>query len=553
MTDDLSGGDNGGLVKVIDLAAARATAAQRAGTLAKKQKEHLERAVDYLNERYCVVNFNGVVLVFENKPDPVRPGFWLLHKYTFPDFLRLFQNRRLPLTVPAPTEKNPNRTKQILVCVASYWLNSPRRRQYIGGIVFDPTRTAPRDYFNLWCGFGVSARRGSWRVMQQHLLDVVCSGNREHYEYLVNCAARMIQHPELPAEVCVVLKGEEGSGKGIFLRALYRIMGQHGLHLSHPEHLRGKHNAHLWYCVFLFVDEAFYAGDKQHESILKAMITEDYLAIEPKNKELFQAPNHLHLWMASNLKWVVPVGLRGRRWFVLDVAHHRVGDFEYFEALNYELEHGGLEAMLFDLQRRDLASFTPRRIPVTGALLEQKIHTLDTLHRWWLSVLERKFLYRSKWGVKSFREWSEFYAMELLISSYRQWCNEQHLFQRQSQAELRELMDKLYRRSRPRGTHPLYEVEQLPPGYERGSSVSWAEPELSISGAKDPEAAGKTSAAESDWLERVAVVRGDHERGYFVGSLEMARKRCLEVVGDIPVGWLLEDLTLDEEGDGGGD
>jgi len=36
---------------------------------------------------------------------------------------------------------------------------------------------------------------------------------------------------------------------------------------------------------------------------------------------------------------------------------------EYFDALWSELRNGGLEAMLFDLRRRDLKGFHPRQIP----------------------------------------------------------------------------------------------------------------------------------------------------------------------------------------------
>jgi hypothetical protein len=77
-----------------------------------------------------------------------------------------------------------------------------------------------------------------------------------------------------------VLKGEEGSGKGIFLHALREIFGGHGLYLSNPDHLWGRFNEQLQNTVMLFCDEAFYAGDRAHESILKALVTEHKLSIE---------------------------------------------------------------------------------------------------------------------------------------------------------------------------------------------------------------------------------------------------------------------------------
>ena len=85
-----------------------------------------------------------------------------------------------------------------------------------------------------------------------------------------------------------------------------------------------------------------------------------------------------------------------------------------------------------------------------------------------LAVLEREFVWRSKWGIRSFRQWDTFYTLELLVNSYLQWCDDNHLFQRQSRAELKDMLEKMYRSERPRRSYPVGEVEQLPPGFDRG-------------------------------------------------------------------------------------
>jgi hypothetical protein len=467
--------ENEASAEVVDLDAARkAAAGQR-----KKRQGELDRLVTRFNQRYAVVNDGGELRVFWERPDPLRPGHWMLDRFSFADFHRLHLNRRLTLDVPDP--KNPATTKAVTKSVAAWWLEHPNRREYPAGVAFDPTRSLSRDHWNLWKGYAVAPRRGSWKLMRDHLLRVVCAGNVEQFEFLLSTVARMLQHPELPAEVCVVLKGEEGAGKGVFLNALYKIMGQHGLHISHPEHLRGKHNAHLRDCVYLFADEAFYAGDKQHESILKALITEDSLAIEPKNKNIFEAPNYLHIYMSSNLSWVVPAALRARRWFVLGVSDHRVGDSQYFKALYDEIEHGGVAAMLFDLVRRDLRQFDPRRVARTTELAEQKLHSLDTLHRWWMAALERGFVWRSRYGVKAFAEWPEFCTTELLWRSYLQFCDDARLFQRQTRVELGKLMAGLNTWHRPRRPYPVFEVEALPMiGQQRGGGSMADEPMLPL-------------------------------------------------------------------------
>jgi hypothetical protein len=53
---------------------------------------------------------------------------------------------------------------------------------------------------------------------------------------------------------------------------MMRIFGQHGLQIFSSEHLCGKHNAHLQNKLFLFSDEATWAGDHLAERVLKGMI-----------------------------------------------------------------------------------------------------------------------------------------------------------------------------------------------------------------------------------------------------------------------------------------
>jgi hypothetical protein len=515
--------------EVIDFAKAKEAAEKRR----KKSEDELDRLIDRFNRKYAVVNDAGEIRVFWERPDPLRPGRYMLDRFKFPDFHRMHQNRLLTKVV-IPDPDRPHITETITRSVSWWWLNDPRRREHLGGVVFDPADEVGAACWNLWRGFGVLPGRGSWRLLRQHLLEVVCSREKRDFEFLLNTIARMFQHPELPAEISVVLRGDEGCGKGVIGRALCRIFGQHALHISNPEHLCNKHNAHLRGCVVLFADEAFYAGDKRHESILKALITEDTLAIEPKNKDLVDVPNYLHLWIAGNPAWVVPASLRARRWFIPKVSEHRIGDREYFAALYQEIEGGGLEAMLFDLLRRDISNFDPRAVPLTEPLAIQKLHSLDTLHRWWMACLERDFIWHSRFGVRLFQGWFEFCTTELLMRSYLQWCDENRLYQRQSRQELGEFMVRMYPASRPKVAHPVAEITTLPP-FGRGDSepppVDPAQPPLVI------DLPGAKLTEDIDPLERAAVVRSRNQHGYRLGDLDHARAKFMEAVGDLPMPW----------------
>jgi hypothetical protein len=233
-----------------------------------------------------------------------------------------------------------------------------------------------------------------------------------------------------------VLIGPEGAGKSIVGKILCRLFGQHGFVVSHAKHITGNFNAHLRDTVILLGDEAFYAGDKAHASILRSLITEPYLPVEAKYRDTINAPNFLHIILTANLGWVIPASIDARRFFVLYVSDEHVRNFAYFDAIFKEMENGGYEAMLHDLLHHDIRTFNVRDVPETEGLKEQKKLSLPTELAWWMEVLHRAYVWPSKHGLEAyFSEWHEVTTTELLYASYREFAKargERHPMSRES-------------------------------------------------------------------------------------------------------------------------
>jgi len=270
--------------------------------------------------------------------------------------------------------------------LGSSWLTWRGRRDY-DKIVFAPNGNVPPNYYNLWRGFVVVQRPGDWSLFRNHLLNVVCREDAKRFEYLMGWIATLYQRPDLQAEVAIVLKGKKGTGKSIVGKALSRPLGQHAIHLHNQKYVTGNFNAHLRDAVFVIGDEAFWAGDKQGESVLKGLITDDRIIIEGKGRDAIAAKNRIHLLLISNDDWVVPASLEERRFFVLEVTNDKIQDHAYFGAIQQQLDNGGYEAMLYDLLRWDIAQFNIREVPETKELTEQKLHSLDPFKAWWYSKL----------------------------------------------------------------------------------------------------------------------------------------------------------------------
>jgi hypothetical protein len=252
----------------------------------------------------------------------------------------------------------------------------------------------PNGNLNLWQGFGVEPRAGSWDLMRDHILNILANGNERHARYIIAWIAWALQHPGDRPNVALVLKGGKGCGKGALLLALRMIFGAHGRQLTHEDHLVGKFNAKFRDCLYLFADEAVWAGDKAGESVLKGLITED-LEIEGKGLESVRWRNRLKITMAANADWVVPASKGERRYAVFECSDRYIegqcsqGErLAYFDALFRERDNGGLEAMLHDLRAMDLGTWHPRQIIETKALRDQQKLSLNPYERWYFELLQ---------------------------------------------------------------------------------------------------------------------------------------------------------------------
>jgi hypothetical protein len=248
-----------------------------------------------------------------------------------------------------------------LVELGQWWLKHPARRQYLG-VVFEPgNEPVVGGKLNLWTGWGVEPKPGDWSLMRKHIFEVLAARDRTVDAYIVNWLAWAVQHPDQQPESALVFLGKRGTGRGTLGNAMCRIFGNHALHISSPDHLVGRFNAHLRQCAFLFADEAYMVADRSAEGRLKRLITEGTITIEGKGKDVITAPSHLHVMMASNEDWVVPAGEIERRFVVQKVADDHAQDDAWFKPLYEQLHNGGLEAMLFDLLQRDLGDWHPAR------------------------------------------------------------------------------------------------------------------------------------------------------------------------------------------------
>jgi len=319
-----------------------------------------------LNSAYYVAPEGGKVMVHDERDGQM---------YSVADFKTLYMNKY--------AKDVEGKRKQLGVA----WLGSPIRRQY-DRTVFDPGAPDDPQIYNRYKGFAFEPQRGDWSLLRGHIAKIVCGGNREYFEYVENWMARCVQVPGERAEVALVLRGEQGTGKGIFANSFCALFSPHTYHASSANEITGRFSGHLKDVLVVFMDEAFYAGDKSHVGTLKKIVTEKVISIEEKFLKRIEVPNRLKIIIASNEHWVIPAGMQERRFLMLNVSSARQQQTSYFNAIVKQLNDGGYEAMLYDFLDRDISKFEHRYCPRTEALAEQQLYSMTPVASYWSEILD---------------------------------------------------------------------------------------------------------------------------------------------------------------------
>lgn len=370
--------------KISDSVTEKGSGAQRYALrqIERAKEDAIDPSLRELNDQHAVIlNLGGKCMVIEEVWSPVlkRP---VMEVQGFDHFRNRYMNRTV--NVGTKTTKSGKEIPQEMP-VGEWWLRHAQRRQY-RSIVFMPKGDAAGSY-NLWQGFGCEARAGDWSLFREHIRKIICAEHDEHFAYLLGWMANAVQNPGEPGHTVPVLRGPQGCGKSIFGHHFGHLFGRHYFYATKPEDVLGKFNSHLRETVFLFADEAFFAGDPRNARQLKALVTDPYLTIELKGVNKEQAQNCLHCIMAGNDEWIVQADKDDRRYFVLDALGAHTNDHAYFAQIAQQLKAGGYEAMLHELLAMDLTKFNVRAKPDTLGLQRQKQFSMDAESRWMLHLL----------------------------------------------------------------------------------------------------------------------------------------------------------------------
>jgi hypothetical protein len=311
-----------------------------------------------------------------------------------------FQNEcaNLPKVAESITEQR-GKIKVTKIDAGKAWLTHPDRLTY-DAIIFNPLKTGDYDgLLNKFKGLPYQPKTGATKadfaLLDAHIREVIAGGNKEAYEYWYKWLAFVFQNVGKKTGVVPVLKGLQGSGKGIFCNFLGDLIGKrHYQAIATPDKITGKFNSHLESCLLLFADEALFKGDHGAQNAFKALVTEPTLNIERKGLDSHNAPNYMNFIMASNAESVFNLDKGERRYWILQVGEawaysnqttkqsHALRA-QYFKELGASLESIEVkQAFLGYLESIDLSDFDVGNYPATDAQQAELLSGLDAMGAW---------------------------------------------------------------------------------------------------------------------------------------------------------------------------
>ncbi|WP_252177952.1 DUF5906 domain-containing protein [Endozoicomonas sp. 4G] len=270
------------------------------------------------------------------------------------------------------------------------WLCWPGKNFMPGGVTFQPNVEAcPKDVFNMWQGFDVTAEEGDVGTFTHHVRQVLCGGDEEVSRYFIQWLAHMLQKPDVRPSVAILLKSVEGTGKGTMVRPLAEILGPHFVQLNGDSLLTGRFNSIVANRLLVFADEVQLTDQKVADT-LKAMISEPTVSMERKNIDAEPMPNFARFIFASNHDHVLLAGQRERRYLVIEpdakYAQNQAHFNQFYSWLN---QGGGASKLLHYLLHLDINDFNPHKAPVTRGLIAEKLQSMKPVQQWCYEWLEK--------------------------------------------------------------------------------------------------------------------------------------------------------------------
>ena len=321
-------------------------------------------------------------------------------------------------TILVKDKKGEDVLKDEILQPEEIFKRSAHRREY-NNVVFEPylqENINTKKNYNLFDGFKqvyepeFVVDYSKIEIIMHHFKHVWCKNNIVLYEFLMGWYSDMIQKPGILPGIAVVVKGEQGSGKGLLANFIGNIVigRKYYSSVNEIQQLLGKHNGKIMNKILILCDEvANFGGAIANNNKLKGLITEPYQSIELKFQEPMDIKSCSRYLFLTNNEWPVKVETKCRRYACLETDSKYIGNGEYFKNLANTFTDENAKHLFHWFAQRDNSKWDKFDIPMTKFRKELMRKSLPSTIQYILHLSETKAL---KNGSQSIYEFFENYC-----------------------------------------------------------------------------------------------------------------------------------------------
>jgi hypothetical protein len=248
--------------------------------------------------------------------------------------------------------------------------------------------------FNMWRGYAFEPLDDDEEVdleligpFLEHVKNVICGGDLKNFSVEITKDAWMFQHPNDHVQWATVLMGEEGAGKGIYTDLLCDLWGNAWTerNINNIDQITGDNNRDLIGFKKLIVPNELQSleNGRKNFDIMKSRITDRFYVL----RNLYESPQTMrnvnnYIFSTNNYD-SIKMGLRDRRYFVLEVSDEHVGQIEeYFDPLVASFTDEMKRQLLSYFLRYDATNFNPFVPPETALKATIKEMNISLPEQW---------------------------------------------------------------------------------------------------------------------------------------------------------------------------
>lgn len=372
--------------------------------------------IKMMNRHFCFISMEGVGTPYIISRAVDHNGVVVITRQSVGGFISSLVG--FAFTIPV------TKTKRRKVKVSDWWLESDFKTTYRRAVTEPYTDRLCKGDLNLYTGlkysetemqevFRTRERRSKREIlivktMNRHIYEVICQSNMEKFGFLMTMFAKKVREPGWKPKVAIVVQGPEGVGKSVVFEHYLSVFGRYAYISHNVENVIGQWNQDLAGRLVVYMDEAYWAGKKSLEGVMKALVTQENLTIRRKYCDELVERNSLMVIMSTNNEHCVPAGRQARRWALFKTAEYlRNNDpVEYderFKRLFDEMDENCLKLWISQFYNEDV--FRGRYLKDFGnghafipqscrdQLDDQKIYNLDSIELFWYTSLRNMHHY----------------------------------------------------------------------------------------------------------------------------------------------------------------